>query len=284
MTKLLLVLTGGLLLALAFIGYRNRHRFRYRPSTLSVDAYRRLAEGSSFRTDEAQAAPGVTLRGLVRRPEDPHAPWLFLLPGNGSELLSGGRALLQRLAAGHDCGLAVWAYRGFDGSTGTPDAVALRADSDLLWQRLQDEFGAVPERLHIVAFSLGTELALRLAAHLQARGTPPASLVLLSPYDRILVTADAWWAPWSFADEYDTTAFAQATRVDTMLVHGTEDDAVPIEAGRRLARTLGPRAALLELDGRGHADWLADDAVLAKVRSFLDAHWNDASPPPTDRR
>lgn len=271
MTKLILALLAGAVLALAVVGVRNRHRFRYRPVPLTEGEYQAVATAEGFRAEEVEVAPGVRLRGLVRPPRDAEAPWLLFLPGNGSDVLSGARALLRRVAGEVDLGLAAWAYRGFDGSTGTPDARALFADSDRLVAHLQNAHGVAPSRLHVMSFSLGTALALRLAAELEARGWPPASLVLLSPYDRLHVTQDAWWAPWSFADEYDALLHAGASRVPALLVHGTADDAVPVTAGRALARAMGSRAELVELPGRGHADWLGDDAALAKVREFLEA-------------
>jgi alpha-beta hydrolase superfamily lysophospholipase len=269
MLKLVLGLTLGLVAALAIVGSRNRHRFRYRPAPLGEAEYRQLADTQGFRADEAEVEPEVRLRGLIRPPATPSGHWLFYFPGNGSGVLGGARELLLRLAPSPDLGVAVWAYRGFDGSGGTPSMAKLAADSERLCQRLCSEFGAAPQRLHLVSFSLGTALALRLASVLEARGTPPASLVLLSPYDRLQVTRDVWWAPWMFADEYDALLYAGGSKVDALLLHGTMDDAVPLVAARELARAMGPRATLIELDGRGHADWLGDDTVLATVREFL---------------
>lgn len=271
MTKLLLTLAAGLLITVTIVGFMNRHRFRYRPAPLSDADLHALAQAPGFAADEAQVAPGVVLRGLVRRPADAQAPWLFFLPGNGNDVLRGAQDLLQRLAGERDIGLAVWAYRGFDGSTGVPRASDLAADSEQLRARLQAEFGVSAARLHLVSFSLGTALALQLAALLEANGTPPASLVLLSPYERLQVTQDVWWAPWTFADEYDAVLHAGDSNVEALLVHGASDDAVPVQAARALAQVMGTRATLIELPGRGHADWLGDDSVLAKVRAFIDA-------------
>lgn len=284
MMRLTLALAGGLLLALAFVGYRNRHRFRYRPTGLDSVAYRKLAESPGFVADEVEVAPGVVLRGLVRKAVAPQVPWLWFVPGNGGDVLLGAQALLGRLAGDDGYGLAVWAHRGFDGSGGTPSATALAADCEHLCAHLQNRYDVQPTRLHLVSFSLGTALALQLAAHLQARGTPPASVLLLSPYDRLQVTRDVWWAPWTFADVYDAMPYADASSVRALLMHGSDDDAVPVQASRRLAQAMGPRATLLELAGRGHADWLADDAVLAKARAFLAADSHDEVQPPLHKR
>jgi len=269
MTKLLLALGGGLLLAIALVGYQNRHRFRYRPGTLDLATYQQLARRPGFAADELLVTPGVALRGLVRRPARATSPWLLFFPGNGSDVLAGAQALLLRLAGDDDLGLAVWAPRGFDGSGGVPTERDLMADGRQMWAHLHADFGVAPEQLHLVSFSLGTAPLLQLAAELEARGTPPASLVLLSPYDRLRVTPDVWWAPWMFADAYDALVHASSSKVSSLLVHGAADDAVPVDAARTLARAMGARAELLELPGRGHADWLEDADVMARVRAFV---------------
>ncbi len=269
MLKILVAVLLGAAIALAVIAAKNRHRFRYQPTQLAAADFAQLAARPGFVADEFEVEPGVTLRGLVRQPTGKPGAWLLFLPGNGGDVLRGAQSLLERLAAGSGLGLAVWAYRGFDGSLGTPSAAAFAADSEKVYARLQTKHGAEPQRIHLVSFSLGTALNLRLAGLATARGTPPASLVLLSAYDQIQVTQDAWWAPWSFADVYDAVEQTRDSRVDTLLVHGTLDDAVPVAAARTLAAALGPRARLIELPGRGHVDWLEDEAALTQIREFI---------------
>jgi pimeloyl-ACP methyl ester carboxylesterase len=271
MAKLLVSLLVGAALALAWIGVRNRHRFRYVPGPLSVAELGQMAR-DGFVAEEFEVEPGVLLRGLVRVPAAGTRAWLVMFAGNGGGVLASSRALGASLAPDSGWGVAVWAYRGFDGSGGTPDAAAFAEDSEKLWQRLQTKFGADPAHVHLVSFSLGTALALRIAALSSARGAPPASLVLLSPYDRIQVTQDTWWAPWSLADRYDALAHARGSPSPVLVVWGALDDAVPPGTARALGAALGPRARLLELPGAGHAGWLDDEAVLRQVREFLREH------------
>jgi pimeloyl-ACP methyl ester carboxylesterase len=271
MAKLVVALLLGTALALGLIAAKNRHRFRYRPAPLPAAGLQALAAKAGFVADDVPCEPGVVLRGLVRPPRSPEASWILLLPGNGADLLRGGSKLLSEIAGDDDFGLAVWAYRGFDGSGGEPSRAALEADSERALGRLADAHGVRAERLHLLSYSLGTALALRLAAVMTARGTPPASVVLLAPYERIDVTPDTWWAPWSLGDRYDALLHAPGSGAPVLAIHGAQDDAVPVGAARSLVAALGQRARLVELPGRGHADWLADPAVHADVRAFLRA-------------
>lgn len=268
LTKLLLALGLGAVLALAFLGIKNRHRFRYRPAPLGEPEYLRLAAQPGWRADTIELGDGVTLRGLLRPPRS-SPDWLLFFPGNGGGMLHSAQSLLDKLAAEVDVGVAVYAYRGFDGSGGTPSAAALFADAAAIHAHVCRQHGAAPARLHLGGFSLGTGIALRLAGTLTAKGAPPASLVLLAPYTSLQVTADAWWAPWSFADEYDALGAASASTCKALLMHGTADNAVPITAGRALAQAMGARAEFVAVDGAGHAEWLGQATTVARVGKFL---------------
>lgn len=265
--KLFALLAAGLVIGLLLITVRSRTWFVYRPGPLAGAQYDALAQRTGWRAEPLTVFPGVDLRGLVRRPRDAAAPWLLLLPGNGEDVLRGGQALLEGLAGDQDFGLAVWTYRGFDGAPGTPGLRAFEADTLLQHRHLVDRLGA--RQVHLVSFSLGTALALRLATLLTTEGKPPAKLALLSAYDAIDVRKPVWYGRLAPADHYDAQAWANVGATPVLLVHGANDEAIPIAAARRLAATLGTRARFVELPGRGHADWISDAAALAPIRAFL---------------
>jgi pimeloyl-ACP methyl ester carboxylesterase len=271
MGKLLVLLVVGVAFAIASIGALHRNRFRYVPEPLGLDEFGRLGS-DGFVAEEVEIEPGVVVRGLVRAPAADPATWLVMYPGNGGGLLGGARELCENLTAGTGWGVAIWAYRGFDGSGGAPSAAKLRTDSEALWVRLQTKFGADPARTHLISFSFGTALALHIAALSSASGAAPASLVLMSPYQRIQVMQNTWWAPWSVADTYDALAEVPRSSSPVLVVWGASDDAFPAGTARGLAAALGPRARALELPGRGHAGWQTDAAVLEQMRAFLRQH------------
>lgn len=66
-----------------------------------------------------------------------------------------------------------------------------------------------------------------------------------------------------------------ALRVPTLVIHGTEDQAIPVENARRLAERI-PGAELVLLEGAGHLYHseqaeVADAAVLDFIRRHPDA-------------
>jgi pimeloyl-ACP methyl ester carboxylesterase len=242
--------------ALAWLVAPRLHRFAYwidHKTGAEVDA---LAT-DGWQVDRLQVAPDVTLVGLVRPPQAPAARWILFVPGNSTALLAGFRAELDRLRGDADVGLAFWAYRGFEASGGTPTPPALADDLLRQWERLR-ELGATPDRTEVWGYSLGAPLAVQLAARLGERGQGPRRLVLAAAAPRISVMRHGLFGRFLPDDDYDATAALAAVPCPTVVVHGTDDDALPIDGARALAAALGARATLHELPGKGHLD-LWDD-------------------------
>lgn len=245
-----------LLLAAAWFVAGKLHRFAYwigRKSDAEVQA---LAEGG-WSVDRLPVAEGVALVGLVRPPQKPDARWILFVPGNSPSLLAGFRTVLDTLRGDTDTGLAFWAFRGFDASGGTPSPEALAADLLVQWRHLR-ELGARPERTEVWGYSLGSVLAAQLVARLAADGERPARLVLAAVGERIPVMRFGPLGRFWPDDVYDLTDALPRITVPTVIVHGTDDDALPIDEARRIAKALGAHATLHEVAGKGHHD-LWDD-------------------------
>lgn len=238
--------------AAAWLVAPRLHRFAYwteRRSSTEIGALAR----DGWQVDRLPVAPAVELYGLVRPPRGPAARWILFVPGNSQSVLAGFQAELDRLRGDDDTGLAFWAPRGFDASTGQPSPAALAADLLLQWQRLL-ALGAAPARLEVWAYSLGTPLALQLAAELARRGTAPARLVLIASSPTIPVMPYGTFGRFLADDVFDATAALPQVTCPTVLVHGTLDAALPIAGARTIAQALGARATLHELPGVGHLD------------------------------
>ena len=64
-------------------------------------------------------ADGARLRAISRSPLKKDAPWVVFFAGNGPALLAEARAFTLSLAPTRAVGVVTFAYRGFDGSTGS---------------------------------------------------------------------------------------------------------------------------------------------------------------------
>ncbi|MBL8754274.1 MAG: hypothetical protein JNK15_13310, partial [Planctomycetes bacterium] len=225
-TRLLLALAGLVAVPVAWFVAGKLHRFAYwigRPTTAELQS---LAT-DGWQLERLAVADDVVLAGLRRAPRASDPRWILFAPGNSQAILAGFRAELDRLFAGHDVGIAFFAYRGFDTSTGTPTPPALAADLLAQWRWLRRQ-GVPAERIEIWGYSLGTPLACQLAAAVADLGENPARLVLLAAGDVIPVMPHGLFGRFRPDDRYDALPSLDKIRCPVAIVHGEADDALPI--------------------------------------------------------
>ncbi|MCA8974100.1 MAG: alpha/beta hydrolase [Planctomycetes bacterium] len=240
-----------LAVVMAWFGAARLHRFAYWIDQKSEADIAALATGR-WQIDRLEVEPGVTLVGLVRPPVDPAGRWVLFVPGNSTALLPGFQAELER-ALPDEIGVAFWAYRGFEASTGVPTPEHLLADLLPQWDRLR-ALGAAPERTEVLGYSLGSVLAVQLTAELTRRAQAPARLVLAAAGPRIDIMRHGPFGRFLADDVFDATAAAATVECPVVIVHGTADDALPIAAPRQLRQLIGDNATLHELPGKGHTE------------------------------
>lgn len=232
-------------------------RFAYWGVRCDRSAVAAAAPGG-FRLDLLSVEPGVELAGLLAPPTHAAAPWLLFLPGNAQQVAAAFAPVLAPLRQQHGVGVAFWPWRGFDASTGRPDPLGLLADARAAWRRCTVDLGVAPAQLELWGYSLGSGIAVQLAAELCRNGTPPRRLVLLSAYDRIAVMGAGPFGRLRPPDVYDAGAAAPAVTCPVVLVHGGADDALPLAGARALWQRLGGAGRFVELPDRGHVDYLRE--------------------------
>jgi len=262
---------GATLFAFLVLGVASRWRsrsvlrFPYIGKPLSQADYDRMAHmpgwvGVPFRTPD-----GVVLRGLEKQPPS-GGPWVIFFNGNSPQMLSEGQAFIEALSKDSNIGGAVWAYRGFDGSQGKPGPDALVDDAWGAYLSLLQRHELKPQALHIVGFSLGTNLAAAVAARAGERA--PASLTLMAPMTELNMGERSQL----FLDRYQTLQYLNAIQSPTLVIHGLEDRTLPIEHGRAIAGALAARGRLLEVPGLAHYELPLSAPALSAVRAFVREH------------
>jgi pimeloyl-ACP methyl ester carboxylesterase len=232
----------------------------------------RLTSAPGWQEERVRTGDRLALVGLSRPTDDANAPWLLFYGGNAMGLAA-GQDILSLMAGDAPWGLAVFAYRGYDGSGGRPTEKNLHADAISHVAHLAQYHAVGTDRLVLVGQSLGTGIAARLAATLAQRGSPPAGVALLSPYtsiaqvfdDQVPIVPVGWVAP----DPYRTDRLVHEIEGDVLLIHGSEDSLIRVEHSRRLAEAFGSRAEYLELEGRRHSDLWDDPRTVAAIRRLV---------------
>lgn len=236
----------------------------YHPTQTPPGVVERLSRAPGWRLAHVPRGD-VELVGLVRA--STRAPTLLFFSGNATDIAT-SQLLLEHIRGPEEVGLAVFAYRGYDGSGGEPAEPALHEDARELVRAL----GVPPAELVILGHSLGTSMAAHLAADLSREGTPPKGLVLVSPFTSVAAIFDAnvplLPVGWAVRDAHRTDRVIDEVRCPVLIIHGTDDPLIPFAHGKALAAKLGDRATFLEIRGGGHDDVLDHTRSIAAIRAM----------------
>lgn len=267
-----LVVLGSLPLYERCFG-RRRLRFPYLARPIAAQRYDELAGIEGWQKARIEVAPGVHLSGLVRRPSAESSAWLLFYPGNDESQLERGRAFLRRLAGERDWGLAVFAYRGYDASEGSPKLSDMLADAPRILSELCRTEHLRPDQVHVAGFSIGGHFATHAVGVEAARGLRPRTLTLLASVDDIVMYRPSPWARLSAGEDYQTQPLLAAVPGPVLVLQGDADEALEGPGqGRAIAKALGARARYVELPGVLHVPLLENAAALDAVRSFIAEH------------
>ena len=194
-------------------------------------------------------ADGERLRAW-HAPARDRAPTVLHLHGNADTL----EGLAPRLRALSDRGYGVLAvaFRGYPGSSGSPSEAGLHADAaaayDWLARNVADAAIAPYGR------SLGSAPALRLAVE-----RPVAAVILEAPFTSALELARKQFPIYPAAillrDKFRSDLRIGELARPLLVVHGTQDEVIPVEMGERLYQ-MAPAAPkrLVRIEGGGHND------------------------------
>ncbi len=207
---------------------------------------------------------GVSLLAWHAPPRQADAPTLIYFHGNAGHIGMRGMKVRPFLDAGLGVLLTTW--RGYSGNPGRPSEDGLYADGRAARNFLSRR--GVPGARHILyGESLGTGVAVHLA-----REAAPAALVLEAPYSSIPDLA-AHLMPFVpikplVLDRFDSTEKIGAVTAPILVVHGAQDQTIPIALAQRLYAAAGdPKEAAFIPEG-GHAD-LIDHGLAPIVLEFL---------------
>lgn len=198
------------------------------------------------------AADGVELNGWWV-PGPRAGPCVVLFHGNAGNL-SDRLDILRRLHDRLGLGVFLFDYRGYGKSSGQPSEKGLYADArgarTLIRERGWDREGIV-----LYGRSLGAAVAIQSAVE-----DPPSALVLEAAFTSLADMARTHYpllaglaAPW-LEGTYDSLAKIPRVAVPVLLVHGDQDDVVPIGMGWRLYDRCPEPKTFRTIPGAGHDD------------------------------
>ena len=213
---------------------------------------------------EVVAADGTHLRGWVVKGTTTPAPAVIYFGGNAEEVswtLADARWPRQ-------WSIVSLNYRGYGTSEGTPGEPALTADALAIYDAVTQRQDIDPRRIVVFGRSLGTAIAVHLAAERSIAGA-----VLVSPYDSLTEIGKRHypWLPVSLLLRHRFDALADATRNQTPLlaIVGGADSIIPPERSRALFDAWAGPKTWQVVPGADHNDLGNDDVFWPSVAKFL---------------
>ena len=195
-------------------------------------------------------------------PKPGHAVVLFY-HGNG-DFLAGRVSRFKGITA-DGTGLVALSYRGYAGSTGAPSENGLLQDATAAYVFAAERYDA--KRIVPWGFSLGTGVAVAIASE-----HPVGKLILEAPYTSTVDVAASLFRlvpiRLLMRDQFHSDERIARVTVPLLIMHGTNDPAIPIAFGERLFALAHAPKKLVRFPGGGHEN-LDDFGALENARQFI---------------
>jgi fermentation-respiration switch protein FrsA (DUF1100 family) len=144
-------------------------------------------------------------------------------------------------------------YRGYGGNPGSPSEGGLYADGRAARDYLLTRSDVAASRLVYFGESLGTAVAVALAAE-----RPPAAVILRSPFTSMMAVGQHHypWLPvrWLLRDRFDSSSRIRAIHAPLLVIGGDADRVVPLQLSLGLYEAANEPKTLLVLKGADHND------------------------------
>ena len=177
-------------------------------------------------------------------------PTILFFHGNGGAVNHRAHRFRGLMADGF--GLFMLGYPGYGGSDGRPSEQAFLEAARLAYEYLRGE-GLEPDDIVIYGESIGSGVAIQLAATVGAKG-----LVLEAPLSSAVDVAREHY-PWLLTgllmkDTYRSIDYIDRIDMPMLVMHGENDQIVPIGLGRKLFKEALDPKTFVPLPEAGHND------------------------------
>lgn len=256
-----LVVVAAIVLGVPAFAWLTQDRLIFFPQALE-SASHLPAHAAPF---ELQAADGTKLRGWTIAGAAEPAPTILYFGGNAEEV----SWTLADARWPRDWTIVGVNYRGYGASEGKPSERALHADALAIYDAVAASGRVDRGRLVVFGRSLGTGVAVRVAAD-----RPVAGAVLVSPYDSLAAVGRGHypWLPVSLLLRHRFEAAADAARIQAPMLAlvADADRIIPVARSRALYDAWAGPKTWREIPGADHNTLGSSPAFWHEVVRFLD--------------
>lgn len=228
--------------------------------------------GHSTEEVTIETADGETLRGWLTQPSGVASRLAVWFGGRNEHV-----GWVPKIATwlGPHWALCTFAYRGCSGSTGRPSERVCVEDAQAIVDWAMAAAGVSIGQALLLGRSLGSCIAMQLAARHAAAGlvllSPPASIRALASRNPLLLPVVPW-----MRSPFDSMARAHQVRSPVLMLLAESDRRVPHRDSLRLADAIRlsrvgpaePACRIVTVPGTDHRTLARDPQALAAIASF----------------
>jgi fermentation-respiration switch protein FrsA (DUF1100 family) len=242
-----------------FIYFPSKHpKGNWQPETYGLNA-----EDCFFST-----SGGLKLHGWLFRVGKPKATLLWC-HGNAGNITHRLDNISKLLPLGIN--IFIFDYRGYGKSEGSPSEKGIYNDAIAAYDYLTHEQGVNSSSIIIFGRSLGAIVATHLAANRLCRG-----LIVESGFSssRDMAKELFPFLPLHFflRSKFDAMSMISRIHIPLLFIHGTNDNTVPINLGRKLFERANEPKSFYEILGADHNDTyiVGGDVYFKRLNEFID--------------
>jgi uncharacterized protein len=252
-----LLLAGGVLLLAAYL---LQDKLIFYPQKGITSPHEAPYAAARIRLDHGNLA----LHGWLVRKDDPPRNLLVYYGGNAEEV-SVNLGELDRLPVD---ALLLMNYRGYGLSGGRPSEVGLVADAIRALDTVTRRLALAPERVILMGRSLGTGVAVQVAAQ-----RPVAGLILVTPFDSLVSVARKHYpflpAGLLLRHRFDSLSLAPKRFQPALFLVAAADEIIPDSSSHRLSKTWAGEVTRVTIAGAGHNDIHQSPRYWDAIRDFV---------------
>jgi pimeloyl-ACP methyl ester carboxylesterase len=152
-------------------------------------------------------------------------------------------------------------YRGYGKSEGSPYEEGIYRDGQAALKYVTNELGFSLDNTYIMGRSIGSTVAINTSQNQKIAG-----LILVSPLTSGKEQAKASglsWISWIAGDAFNNLAKAPNIVSPVLIIHGTEDRAIPYYMGKEIFNEIKTDKKLISIQGAGHNN----------ISSYREQYW-----------